>query len=45
MESDQDIFRDDIKDTILEDLLRQRFVDKHKKFRQDSQKYGNYLAN
>ena len=45
MESDRDIFRDDLKDTILEDLLHQRFVDKHKNFWQDSQKYGNYLAN
>ena len=44
MESDQDIFRDELKDPILVDLLHQRFVDDHPKCIQDGQKYGNYLA-
>ena len=44
IESDQDIFREDLKDTIWEEHLHQCFVDKHPKCRQDIQKYGNYLA-
>ena len=44
MESDQDIFQDELEDHIWEELLHQRFVDKHPKCRQDSQKYENYLA-
>ena len=43
MESDRYIFQDDVYDPIWEDLIHQRFIDKHPKYIQDSQMYGNYL--